>query len=156
MAGCTNAVDSRPANRSISGKPTAPVNITYTVPDKADVGKAIDAVVSFKVLQAVENLKLTLTEGKGLRIVSERTTFDYGARAAGASFSETISVRPEEEGILYLNVFVTGGYRGKVMTRTGAVPIKTGNKGTLDAPGRLTRDSEGRRLIEMPIPDQDR
>ncbi|MCZ6688227.1 MAG: hypothetical protein O7H41_01285 [Planctomycetota bacterium] len=140
----------------MSGKPTAPFNISYTIPDQADVGKAIDAVVSFKVLQNVENLKMKLTEGKGLQIVSQKTTFDYGAEVAGASFSETVSVRPGEEGILYLNVFVSGDFRGRSMTRTGAVPIKTGDEVKLETPGRIVKDSEGRPLIEMPIPKQDR
>lgn len=38
----------------LSGKPSAPVSIYYTVPEKADVGESITVTVSFKLLSDAE------------------------------------------------------------------------------------------------------
>ena len=136
-----------------SNKPSAPISISYTVPAKASVGEAVEVTIEFSTRSYAEELTLTLTGGNGLELVPEEFEINYGSQPLNSAFSETISVTPLSEGILYLNVFVAGTFNGNRMVRTGAVPIEVGdgnNSKMLKSPGRITYDAEGRKIIQMP------
>lgn len=140
----------------LSGKPTAPVSISYTVPEKADVGESITVTVKFKILSDAENVDLKLTADKGLELTSGETEMAYGSQPANSTFSESVAVVPHTEGILYLNVFVTGTFNGKTMVRTGAVPVNVGTntRKIMKKSGKITTDSTGRKIIIMPADEK--
>lgn len=141
-----------------SGKPTAPISISYAVPEKADVGESITVTVEFKTLSDANRLKLKLTAGKGLDLTSGEYEIDYGNQSMNSAFSETVTVVPQTEGILYLNVFVTGTFHGNTMVRTGAVPINAGRnvRQMLKKPSQVTTDSEGQKIIIMPAEEENK
>ncbi len=133
------------------GKVAAPISISYTVPSEAAVGKKITVKVEFTTLSDVDELRLELTAGESLDLISGNTEAEYGNQPSNSTFSESITVMPITEGILYLNVFVSGIFEGKTMVRSGAVPINTGSDKSkmLKTPGFTTTDSEGQKVIIM-------
>lgn len=139
-----------------SGKPTAPISISYIVPAKANVGENITVTVEFKTLSDASGLKLKLSAGKGLELTSGKYEVDYGNQPVNSTFSETVTVVPQTEGILYLNVFITGTFNGNTMVRTGAVPINVGSdlRKMLKKPGQVTTDSKGQKIIIMPAQEE--
>ena len=76
----------------------------------------------------------------------------YGDRGRHTAVTETATVIPRTDGIVYLNVFASGTFNGKKMTSAGAVPINTGTtvRKMLKKSGTGTTDSRGRKLIIMP------
>lgn len=139
-----------------SGKPTPPISISYTIPSKAAVGENVRVTVDFKTLSDVDGLKLEFTAGEGLELLSGRNEIEYGNYPKDSAFSETVTVVPRTEGILYLNVFVTGTFGGNTMVRTGAVPINVGEdeRQMLKKPGPVTTESEGQKIIIMPAEEE--
>lgn len=140
----------------LSGKPTAPISISYTVPAKAAIGENVTVTVKFKTLSNAGGLKLKLSAGKGLELTSGKYEVDYGSQPMNSTFSETVTVVPQTEGILYLNVFVTGTFGGNAMVRTGAVPINVGSarRKMLKKPGQVTTGPKGQKIIIMPAQEE--
>lgn len=151
-AGCKDEPTGRSGQEGVRGKPTAPVEISYDVPDPGEIGSPVDVVVSVQLHKEAGDLRLSLTPGRGLDLGEERMTFAYGWQGEGATVSETVSVRREVEGVAYLNVFVSGTFGGRAMTRTGAVPVGDGERKLRSPAGVIRTDAEGRKVIEMPLP----
>lgn len=149
--GCTDNGREVRSDRAKMGKPSAPIDISYTVPGDVGVGTSAEVVVTFRLRSPADGLELVFEEGRGLRIDSEETTFIYGPREDGTSISEKVTVTPEVEGVVYLNVFVSGTFDGRAMTRTGAVPVGSGER-RLDRPvGVVRTGADGEKILEIPL-----
>jgi hypothetical protein len=136
-----------------SGKTTAPISISYSVPAHVAVGDAVQVTVTIKALSDVADFNVKLNAGDGLEMSSGEYLKNYGNQVRNSEFSETVTVIPNTEGILYLNVFATGTFNGKKMTSAGAVPVNTGTapRKMLKKSGHTTTDSKGQKLIIMPV-----
>lgn len=136
----------------LSGKPSAPISISYSVPANVATGDNVQVTVTIKALSDVNDFNLKLTAGEGLEMSSGEYLKSYGSQVRNSAFTETVTVIPNTEGILYLNVFATGTFNGKKMTNAGAVPIKTGNatRKMLKKSGQATTDTRGQKIIIMP------
>ena len=134
-----------------AGKMTAPITISYIVPEKAAVRESVSVLVKFQTHSDADDLKLELTTGEGLVFTSGNRNVSYGSQPANSTFSETVTVVPNTDGILYINVFVTGTFDGRTMVRTGAVPIKAGSdvRKMLKTPGQVSTDAQGEKEIQM-------
>ncbi len=146
-----------PTESKISGKPTAPVTISYTVPAKIAAGESINITVQVNILSDAEALKLRLIAGEGLDMTPKDREVNYSALPMNSTISESVTVTPQAEGILYLHVFVSGVFNGRTMARSGAVPVNagqgTGRKMLRDA-GQVTTDSKGQNIIIMPLEER--
>lgn len=133
------------------GKMSAPITISYVVPEKATIRESVSVLVKFQTHSDADDLKLELTTEEGLIFTSGNRNISYGSQPASSTFSETVTVVPDTGGILYINVFVTGTFNGRTMVRTGAVPIKVGSdlRKMLKTPGQVTTDSQGAKEIQM-------
>jgi len=159
LAGCSNKMnDVIIGEFSWRGKPTAPITVLYTVPAKTVIGESAEVILEFRTLVDVDGLRLKLTAGEGLSITPKKFEVDYGNQPANSSFSETVTVIPESEGMLYMNVFIYGTFHGKRMVRTGAVPIMVGSdkRRMLKKPDKVTTDSEGHKIIIMPAEEKNK
>lgn len=154
MAGCSKTSDQTTSGEIPEpNKPSAPISIAYTLPAKASVGETVEVTIEFSTLSDAEKLTLTLTGGNSLELVSPESEINYGTHSMNSVFSETFTVMPLSEGILYLNVFIAGTFNGNRMVRTGAVPIKVGSGNgdeMLKKLGRVTSDAEGQKIVIMP------
>jgi hypothetical protein len=135
-----------------SGKATAPISVSYSVPANVAIGDNVHITVTVKALSDVDNLSLKLIAGENLQMPSGELLKTYGNQLRNSAFSETVTVIPNTEGILYLNVFATGIFNGKKMTSAGAVPINTGTgtRKMLKKSGQIKTDSRGQKVIVMP------
>lgn len=135
-----------------SGKSTAPISISYAVPAKVAIGDHVLVTVTIKALSDVNDFSLKLTTGERLEMVSGEYLKNYGNQARNSSFSEVVTVIPNTEGILYINVFATGTFHGRKMTQAGAIPIKTGTatQKMLKKSGKIETDSKGQKIIIGP------
>jgi hypothetical protein len=137
---------------SHSGKPTAPISISYAVPAKVSIGDNVQVTVTIKTLSDVNDFNLKLTTNEGLEMPSGEYLINYGNQEHNSAFTETVTVIPNTEGILYLNVFATGTFNGKKMTNAGVIPINTGTntRKMLKKSGQAATDSRGQNIIIMP------
>ena len=158
-AGCPGGGQGVSAPEDGAGRPQAPIGIARGTTPTVGVGEEGEIEISFTVHSDVESLQLEVTRGKGLALVSSEGIFEYGTQPGGSSFTETVTIRPEREGILYLNVFVSGVFAGRRMARAGAAPVLTGpgaERRALAAPGTIRRKADGTRIIERPIDEAGR
>ena len=139
-----------------SGKPTAPIEVAYTVPESAAIGASVSVVVTIRPLSDVTDLNLKITAGEGLSLSAGDFVRNYGMRARDAVLSETVTAVPNAQGILYLNVFASGAFKGKTMSSASAVPISVGisPERMLKKSGRTEHDASGRPIIVMPAEER--
>ncbi len=139
----------------VHGKTAAPISISYELASKADIGRETPVTIICKTLSDVDDLKLWITAGKGIDIVQDIEA-EYGVQSASFDFSEEVRVIPKQEGILYLNVFVSGTFGNSKMVRSSAVPINVGNipQNQLKTSGKIKTESTGRKIISMPAGEE--
>lgn len=139
-----------------NGKPTAPIEVAYTVPKSAAIGASVSVVVTIRPLSDVTDLNLKITAGEGLSLSTGDFVRNYGAQKRDAVLSETITAVVNAQGILYLNVFTSGAVEGKTMSSASAVPISVGDspKRMLKKSGRTEHDASGRPIIVMPAEER--
>jgi len=137
---------------SRADKPAAPVEIAYTVPESSSIGASVGVIVTITALVDVTDLGLSLTSGEGLSLSAGSFEKSYGAQNRGAVFSETVTVTPNTNGILYLNVFASATFHGKKMVNASAVPISVGStpEKMLKKSGATARDASGKNIVIMP------
>jgi hypothetical protein len=135
-----------------AGKKVAPISISYEPVSEAEIGEAIDIEITCETLSDVSDLKLKLAPSKGMDMIPATFEVEYGDRSGKFKFSEHVGVVPGKEGLLYLNVFVSGIFDNRRMVRSGAVPVKVGNdpQKMLKSSGKLKTDTTGQRVISMP------
>lgn len=139
-----------------SGKTSAPLSISYSVPAVNAVNDKVQVVITIKPVPDVAGLTLKISAGEGLSLPDGDTQKNYGDQLRNTMITETVVVTPSTDGVLYLNVFVTGRFNGKQMTRAGAVPIKVGldNKKMLKKSGPSTTDAKGQKITIMPAEEK--
>lgn len=135
-----------------SGKRSAPIEIAYTAPESASIGESVGVVVTSTTLADVTDLGLSLTAGEGLSLSTGSFERSYGAQSRGAAFSETLTVTPSTNGLLYLNVFAYASSNGRKLVNASAVPISVGAfpEKMLKRSGASELDASGRSIIIMP------
>ena len=139
-----------------SGKTTAPLSIFYTVPPRNAVGDKVRIAVTVKALSDVKGLTLKLAPGEGLSMEGGTFMKNYGDQPRNTEFTETVAVTPSVDGILYLNIFASGTFNGRKMTRTGAVPVQVGANARkmLKKSGQAATDDKGQKIIIMPAEEK--
>ena len=136
----------------VSGKPTAPIDISYAVPESVAIGASVNVVVTISVRSDVTDLGVKITAGEGLSLSGGLLVKSYGTQNSDAVLSETITVTPNARGILYLNVFTSGVFQGKSMIHASAIPVSVGTspERMLKKSGTVQRDSSGRNIVILP------
>lgn len=139
-----------------SGKPMAPIEVAYTVPESAAIGASVSVVVTIRPLSDVTDLNLQITAGEGLSLSAGDFVRHYGAQTRDTVLSETVTAVPNTQGILYLNVFASGAFKGKTMSSASAVPISVGlsPERMLKKSGKTEHDASGRPIIVMPAEER--
>ncbi|MEX2122712.1 MAG: hypothetical protein WD795_02385 [Woeseia sp.] len=136
------------------GKPSAPITIDYTVIGSPIVGQPVS--INLEVSSSMRDRPITLN----YRVNDARDmTFPQAQpqRIALAAFGDAeraaqqITVVPQREGRLYLNVSAEVETEGGTLLKSMAIPIQVG-----DAPrqqqtnGELKEDDQGEPVISMP------
>jgi len=144
-----------PAHSSF-GKIGAPVAVSYQLLESPGLGVPLNIRVRMTPLLAASEIKLEYTLSAGLVSGDVSTGFVLGVIGTGKMADQVISVIPQINGLLHVNVFVTlVDQDGQSQSTAVMIPIQVGagaavNK--LDHPDQafIQRDSRGQRIISVP------
>lgn len=133
------------------GKPAAPVTIAYSLPKNISLGQTVSVRLEISSNTDCKDLILSVTGDDSLLLDEPGFTASFGASPPGILFSASVNVTPQDEGIHYLNVFVTGTFGGHTMMRSGAVPVAAGTnlKKNLKKTGTRSIDAQARPIMIM-------
>ncbi len=139
-----------------SHKVSAPVSIAYTTPKKMALGDSALITITVTTNANVDDLTLIATGGEGLLLPDGSANNSYevhfGPLVNNSSRMQEVLISPDVEGLLYLNLLVTGEFSGRKMGRAGAVPVTVGDdaRKMLKATGKQKVDSSGQVLLISP------
>ena len=139
--------------RAAGGKPSAPINLDYEIMGTPVVGLPLSI-----------NLKVSSTLDQPIRVnyrINDTTSLmfsDVQAETVSlvpigdeAFSAEQVTVIPQREGRLFLNVSAEIDTEIGRMAKVMAIPIQVGSmRPTPQVNGELTTDEEGEALISMP------
>jgi len=150
---CSGKSNQPEAGKSdLAGKQLAPLSLSYETLSRADIGEKISIAITCQTLADVEALEIRVKPVKGLELIAEPFEVQYGNQAVNFVFTEMVEVIAQEEGVLYLNVFVSGVFDNNKMVRSTAIPVNVGNnpKKLLKRSGKLKTTVSGQRIISLP------
>jgi hypothetical protein len=140
-----------------AGKPTAPIDIRYRVIGTAIAGEPVS--IELEVRSTQRNVPITLDyrindprelafdEAQPRRI--ELRAMDVAGDATAAR--RQVTVIPQREGRVYLNVSATIETADGAMVRSIAIPVQVGRgRSEPEINGELQEDSDGEAVISMP------
>ena len=136
------------------GKPRPPISIDYKVLGTPVMGQPVEIELEVGSSIAVQSLRVSY------QVIDESSLFFpdtqpreriYTEVADRSKRSQRVTVVPQHEGRLYLNVLVEIDSENGLFTRTAAVPIQVGT--VLAKPqinGELQTDEQGEMVISLP------
>ena len=142
------------AGEKSPGKPTAPVSIEYDIVGKAVVGQPVG--INLRISSNRENQPVTLhyrvTDTSAMLFPeSQAQRIDLPASGDRQPRMHQVSVIPQREGRLFLNVSAEVETENGTMFRSLAIPIQVGAGSQPPAVnGELKETAEGEPVISMP------
>jgi hypothetical protein len=146
---------SEPAEiQTSAGKPGAPIRIDYTIIGTPVVGQPVG--ISLEVSSSLRNRPVTLNyrinDARNLRFPEAQAQ-----RVALAAFGDTdrvtqqVTVVPQREGRLYLNVYAEVETAEGMLLKSIAIPIQVGRAGRLEETnGEPRQTPDGETVISLP------
>jgi hypothetical protein len=137
------------------GKPSAPVTLSYQLKNTPVLSEPLSIVISIKPLIATQSLTLNYTVTTGLTSLDSVTTTTFSAPTPGQDLTHGISILPQQEGLMYVNVFVTlHDASGINQTKALTIPISLGDKAkqkpTHPNKPYIQQDPQGNPIITLP------
>ena len=151
-----SASESRPPREAdpSAGKPSAPIRIEYAVIGNAVVGQpiSINLEVSSTLRDTPIALNYRINDARNLRFPqAQPERVSLGALGDGERAREQVTVVPQRDGRLYLNVSAEIETEGGTMLKSMAIPIQVGRAPRQQQTnGELTEDGDGGAVISMP------
>jgi hypothetical protein len=152
----TGACTAGEASKPVASKPAAPIHIEATEALTDGAGRTTEVEISFTLLRDAGDVALQITPDDGMTISGATASFAYGAGEKGDVFSETVTVRPDSEGVFYLKVLASGTFDGRRMARAAAIPVRTHPEARrdLEPEGRIHMGDDGMRILERPLEEK--
>ena len=144
-----------PGNNAVTtGRPTAPISFRYEVQGTPIVGQPVS--INVYVSSSETNAPITL-----FYRVNDATSMHFPeSQALQAQFEldpgdepqlQQVTVVPQREGRLYLNVSAEIETDRGIMLKTTSIPVQVGSAPPeLETSGDLTETAEGEKVISMP------
>jgi len=156
-AGAAKTVHSKPASaeipRTSPGKPSAPISIDYEIMGKPVVGipLSINVTISSELDQPIR-VNYRINDKSSLMFTEAQSeTVSLVPIGDEAYSTEQVTVIPQREGRLFLNVSAEIETDIGMMARVMAIPIQVGSRLTTPhVDGELTIGEDGEALISMP------
>lgn len=154
----TTAVHSKPAPpadapRTSPGKPSAPIDIDYEIMGTPIVGMplSINVKVSSRLAQPI-TVNYRINDATSLMFpAAQAKTLSLVPAGDEAFPAEQVTVIPQREGRLYLNVSAEIETEIGMMAKVMAIPIQVGNlRPAPQLNGELTTGEDDEALISMP------
>ena len=139
--------------RTSPGKPSAPINLDYEIMGTPVVGLPLS--INLKISSALDRpirVNYRINDTTSLRFSDVQSETVSVLPIGDETFStEQVTVIPQREGRLFLNVSAEIDTELGRMAKVMAIPIQVGAvRATPKVNGELTTDEEGEALISMP------
>ena len=149
------AVSVKPTASSSPGKPSAPINFRYEVLGTPIVGQpvSINVFVTSSVTDAPITLLYRVNDASSMLFPEPQALRAEFTMAAPGDEprSQQITVVPQREGRLYLNVSAEIATADGTMLKSTSIPIQVGSAPPeLEINGELVETPEGETVISMP------
>ena len=132
------------------GKPSAPVSMQYEVVGNAIVGQPVLINVAIKSNQGPVNVQYSITDGSAVVFQRDQVK-SLEITEAKTGDVQQLSVIPQREGRVYVNVSAEVQTPAGTMIRSMAIPIKVGSAPEQpDVNGELKEGPDGETVISMP------
>ena len=145
MAACSNS----PA---VHAKPSAPIDIEYSVPKNVEVGDEVTTVIRFVAKSNLQSLSVSASSYSGLELVSGGDMTEFIELQKGDAREIEVKISLSDE-VGYLSVFATTtNALGNVQTKSIAVRYGTAGEATIKKmqSKSLVEGAKGEKLILMP------
>jgi hypothetical protein len=134
-------------------KPHAPVEMTFTLSAKPQVGHDLTVELVLSTTTDAEDLVVSVTADNNLTLLEYPSLQHLGAQRKQQQQAIKISCQPQQDGLFYLNVSATLVYDGQQQSRSFAIPVNVGDvdiSRQLKATGVVEQDASGEAIISMP------
>jgi len=144
--------------RASPGKPTAPISINYEVVGTAIVGQPVSVNLQISSTDASRPVRMQYRANDMSSFVfseAQPEEVEIGTVRGGEFASEQVTVIPQREGRIFLNVSASVETPQGTMFRSLAVPIQVGSApepATVN--GELKETADGETVISMPAKEQ--
>jgi len=137
---------------AVQAKPSAPVEINYSIPKTVQAGDEVTTVIQFTAKTDLQWLTVSASPYSGIELLSGGDRIEFANLKTGDTREITVNIRLAEE-VGYLSVFATTtDSRGK--TRSKSIAIRYGAVGETTIqkmrPRGLIDNSKDEKLILMP------
>lgn len=153
------AVGDKPTAISSPGKPSAPINFRYEVLGTPIVGQpvSINIFVSSSVVDVPITLLYRVNDASSMLFPeSQALRAEFTMAPGDDPRSQQITVVPQREGRLYLNVSAEIATADGTMLKSTSIPIQVGSAPPeLEINGELVETPEGETVISMPASQSD-
>lgn len=143
-----------PAGDAAAGKPTAPIDIRYTVIGTAFVGQPlnIEIEVSSPLRDRPIALEYRINDPRALALdESQPQRVALSAIGDAPSSKRQVTVVPQREGRVYLNVSAEIETDNGTQIKAMAIPVQVGSaRGEGAVNGELKKDQDGEDVVSMP------
>ena len=134
----------------VSGKPTAPISLSYEVIGNAIVGQPTRINVEVTSAQSPVNVHYSINDSSALMLQPGQVERVEILDPTAGSMQQ-VGVVPQREGRVYLNVSAEVETPGGIKIRSMAIPIRVGKAPESATPnGEVMEGPDGETVISMP------
>lgn len=142
-----------------SGKPGAAVDLKFDIAQRPRIGESLPVSIVVTTLAAdITKLQVIFQSTDGIQVVDGLELNAPANPASGQSFSHTVIVLPQKDGVSYLSAvaLVEAASAGSSVARTFAIPIIVGDVVAAEAAMAETADAGvasgqgGERVVPLP------
>ena len=152
-------IDSGQLDGTSPGKPSAPINFRYEVQGTPIVGQpvSVNLFVSSTATDDPISLSYRVNDASSMSFPpSQAVRAELGVGPSNAPHEQQITVIPQREGRLYLNVSAEIETADGTMIKTTSIPIQVGSAPPdLQTNGELIETADGETAISMPAVESD-
>ncbi len=132
------------SSTTASGKPSASIEMQYTLDSKPELGKILHVEIQFSTSQIADEVTASLKATRGLHLQTMQHDYSLPINKEGETALMTIRLIPQEAGLNYLHVTAQVKIRGENQAKAFSIPV----------PIRLTNASQ-KTVREIDQPDSE-
>lgn len=134
-------------------KPNAPVEMTFAVTTRPQVGMSLDYALTFTLDANVDDVVITVAADDALLLLEHPQMLHLGARERNQQDVLRVICQPQRDGLFYMYVSATLFMDGQQQSSSFVIPVEVGD-GVSQLPqtatGVVLDDASGERIISLP------